>query len=110
MNLTDDQKNKLAAIRDEYQEQIRSLRQKMRSERQTLRNLMAGTSSETEIRNQHQQVSKLGQSLYNLRFESMLEMREILTPEQRSQFVQLMKQHRHRGERRARERVPDSAR
>ena len=108
INLSDDQKNKLAAIRDEYKEQIQSLRQQMHSERQKLRNLMAETVSETEIRDQHQQVAALGQSLHNLRFESMLRMRKVLTPEQRSQFVQLMKQHRHRGERGARERFPDS--
>ena len=99
INLSEDQKNQLAAIRDQYKEQIQSLRQQMRSERQKLRDLMAGTASMAEIRVQHQQVAKIGQSLHNLRFESMLEMRQVLTPEQRSQFAQLMKQHRHRGER-----------
>ena len=66
----------------------------MRSKRQKLQEMMAGTATEKEIRSQHQQVVQLDQKMDNLRFESMLETRQVLTPEQRRQFAQLMERHR----------------
>jgi Spy/CpxP family protein refolding chaperone len=94
LNLSDAQKQQMSAIRQKYQGQTQQLQDKIRSERQKLQDMMAGTASEAAIRSQHQQVNQLSQQMHNLRFESMLEMRQVLTPEQRRQFAQLMQQHR----------------
>ena len=56
--------------------------------------MMQGNASENDLRNKHQEIVSLRQQMGNLRFESMLEMRKVLTPEQRQQFVQLMQERR----------------
>lgn len=53
---------------------------------------MHSNTSAEELRNQHEQVQELHQEMGNLRFESMLEMREVLTAEQREQFAELMQE------------------
>lgn len=94
LNLSDQQKQQLEEIKQKYQGQIQPLRENMKSFHKDLQTLMAGTASTNEIRAKHQQLDGLRQQMGNLRFESMLEMREILTPEQRSKFAQLMEQRR----------------
>ena len=107
LNLSDSQRQQLDGIRQKYQQQISQLRDKMGTERQELREMLVGTASATAIREKHTQMLKLRQTIDNLRFESMLEMREILTPEQRSQFAQMMEQHRGQFRQRFRNRFND---
>jgi Spy/CpxP family protein refolding chaperone len=106
LNLNDSQIQQLAAIRQKYRGQMEQLRTQMRSEKQELQNLMAGTADAAAIRAQHAQLLPLRQQLDNLSFESMLEMREVLTPQQRSQFAQMMQQRRQQFRNRFRDR-PD---
>lgn len=93
LNLTEDQKQKMEEIRQQYQGQISQYRETLRAAQKELGDMMAGTNSADAIRAKHQEVINLRQELGELRFESILEMREVLTPEQRSQFAQLMKQN-----------------
>ena len=59
---------------------------------------MAGTGSEATIRSKHQEISGLMQKLADLRLESTLEIRKVLTGDQRSQLSKLMKaRHDPRG-------------
>ena len=46
------------------------------------------------MREKHRQIIGLRQQLEEVQFESTLAMREVLTPEQRSQLAQLMQQRR----------------
>ena len=94
LNLNQGQKQQISAIRQKYQGQMQQLWEEMRSKRQKLEEMMAGTATEADIRRQHQQIAQLDQKMDNLRFESMLETRKVLTPEQRRQFAQLMQQQR----------------
>jgi Spy/CpxP family protein refolding chaperone len=59
--------------------------------------MIGGEASESEIRNAHQQVMNKRQELGNLRFDSLLEIRSILTPEQRSQWADFMRGGSRRG-------------
>jgi Spy/CpxP family protein refolding chaperone len=104
LNLSEAQKQQMTDIRQKYQGQTRQLQQELRSERQKLKDMMAGTANESAIRSQHQRVTQLDQEMHNLRFESMLQMREVLTPEQRRQFAQLMQQRREQYRQRPRDR------
>jgi Spy/CpxP family protein refolding chaperone len=61
-----------------------------------MRSLLAENANPDELRQQHQQIQTLHQQLGNQRFETMLQVREILTPEQRSQMAELIQQHRGR--------------
>ena len=94
LNLSNAQKQKIKQIHQQYQGQISQSQESLRSAQQRLSQMMIGTDSAAAIRRQHQEVVQLRQALDNLRFESMLEMREVLTPEQRRQFAQLMQQSR----------------
>ena len=59
---------------------------------------MAGTASESQIREKYRQVETLQQQVSDIRFDSMLVMPEVLTPEQRRQFTE-QRQNRWRNHR-----------
>ncbi|MBE9174145.1 Spy/CpxP family protein refolding chaperone [Synechocystis salina LEGE 06155] len=95
LNLTDSQKQQLEAIRQKYQGQMQSLSEQLRTSQNELRTLMAGNGSDSQIRAKHSQVANLRQQLGELRFNSMLESRQVLTPEQRQKFSELMQERRN---------------
>lgn len=92
LNLTPDQKQKLKTIYAQYKGQISQRKQTLRQGTKELRDLMVGTASTKEVRAKYQEVQAHRQQLEAISFESMLTMREVLTPVQRSQFAQLMEQ------------------
>ncbi len=95
LKLNQVQRKQLKAIKLQYEESIIDLRQELSQAKQTLSDLMVGTADRETIRTQYQQVQLLNQQLGKLHFESMLQMREVMTPEQRIQFAQFMKQRRN---------------
>ena len=101
LNLTESQKQEMQEIRSRYQDDIRAAREEMRQERATMLELMAGTASESEIRSQREKVKDAAEEVHDLRFESMLETREVLTLEQRRQFVERMSRSGGRGRNRS---------
>lgn len=94
LNLTSQQQQQLTAIRQKYQGQMDQLREQLRKNQEELRTMMDGTAPANTITAKHDQIMGLRQQLDKLRFQSMLESRDVLTPEQRKQFAQLMNQRR----------------
>lgn len=94
LNLSQEQKQKLQAIRSQYKDQISQRKQAVRQVTQQLRDLMTSNASLEEIRAKHQQVQGLRQQLEEVSFESMLATREIMTLDQRKQYAQVMEQRR----------------
>jgi Spy/CpxP family protein refolding chaperone len=94
LNLTDTQKQKLSGIRQKYSERIEQLQDSMQKAQEELFKMMAGTASVSDIRTKQQEVVRLREELGNVRFESMLEMRAVLTPEQRDRIGQMLHQRR----------------
>ena len=94
LNLSADQKQKMQAVRDRYKDQVSQRMQAVRQARQELEAMMAGTASASQMRGKHRQIIGLRQQLEEVQFESTLAMREVLTPEQRSQLAQMMQQRR----------------
>ncbi|NBD15923.1 MAG: periplasmic heavy metal sensor [Cyanobacteria bacterium] len=95
LDLSDTQKNELQRIRNEYQPRFMEQREALFEARQTLRNMMVDdNASNSDLRQQHDKILSLRDEMGNLRFESMLEMREVLTPEQREDFAELMDERR----------------
>lgn len=94
LNLTQEQKQQLKAIQQQYRGQMKQQRQELLQAQQELVDLMAGTASQSEIRDQYRQVGALRQQIGELQLESMLEMREVLAPVQRRRFAQLMQQRK----------------
>lgn len=108
LDLTPEQTNSIQAIRDRYQPQIDSVRERMQQRRDTMHSVMGSNASEAEIRQQRQQMMQLRDEMSELRFNSMMEIREVLTEEQRAQVREWMEERRgewgrdrgNRGERR----------
>ena len=94
LNLSTEQLQKLKAIRDRDQTPMRELAKQSRQANKELRDLLAGTESSDVIRTKHTQVLNLQQELQKQHFETMLAMREILTPQQRSQLNEIKQKNR----------------
>ena len=91
LNLTPQQKNQIKQIRRQYQGQIVQLKQSLQLAQQQLAVMMAGTDSVATIRAKHQEIARFRQQLGQLHFESMLATREVLTPEQRQTFAEIIR-------------------
>ena len=95
LNLSADQKQKMQAVRDRYKDQVSQRMQAVRQARQELEAMMSSTTANaSQIRDKHRQIMGLRQQLEEVQFESTLAMRDVLTPEQRSQLSQQMQQRR----------------
>ena len=90
LNLSHQQKRKIKRIRQQYQAQIIQLKENLRIAQQQLAAMMAGTDSVAEIRAKHEEIARFRQQLATLHFESMLATREILTPQQRQKFAEII--------------------
>jgi Spy/CpxP family protein refolding chaperone len=93
LNLTTEQQAQIKAIRDQEKTASQGLRQQMKTAREKLGTLMAGNADDGQLRQQHAQVQQLSQQLSDRRFDTMLKIRNVLTPEQRTKAAGLMKQH-----------------
>lgn len=94
LDLSQEQKNELQSIRNQYQPRIQDKQKTLFEARQSLREMMIDDTASSEVRRQHQQVQTLRQDMSDLRFESMLKMRNVLTPDQREEFAELMQERR----------------
>ncbi len=94
LNLTPEQTQRLQTIQSQYRNQTEQRNQAVRQAHQELIDLMAGTAPENQIREKYRQVETLKQQAAEVRFTSLLAMREVLTPEQRRQFAEGMQNRR----------------
>lgn len=92
LKLSQDQMQKMQQIRDRYKNQMQQQQQTLRQAEEEFRDMMASTADQSQLREKHRQVQGLREKLGELRFESLLEMREVLTPDQRRQMAELMQQ------------------
>jgi periplasmic protein CpxP/Spy len=90
LNLTADQKQKILQIDNKYKQQIEQSRSNLSAAQKQLKQMLADNSSVNSIRDRHQEVTKYRQQLSEIVLDRMLEIREVLTVEQRSKFVELM--------------------
>ena len=95
LDLSAEQIEQMQAIRTQYDDQMRDQYDQMRTARDEMHDLLKDpNTSGDRLRQQHATLQTLQQSLGDLRFESMLEMRELLTPEQRATLAERMDQRR----------------
>ncbi|MEC4802845.1 MAG: Spy/CpxP family protein refolding chaperone [Jaaginema sp. PMC 1079.18] len=95
LDLSNAQQAQIRAIRDRYKGQTEQQRQTLRTAREQLKELMAGNASANEIRAQHNTVTSLQQQMADSHLEMMLEIREILTIEQREQLAQMTEERQN---------------
>ncbi|TAD74277.1 MAG: periplasmic heavy metal sensor [Oscillatoriales cyanobacterium] len=94
LNLSAEQTQKLSQVREQFRNRMQQQRQSVETARQEMGRLMSGSASTDQLRQQHNRIQAEMQKMGDLRFESMLAMREILTPAQRQQLAQRMQERR----------------
>ncbi len=92
LNLSADQTQQLNQVREQFRARMQQQQAAIRNARQEMGRLMAGSASADQLRQQHSRLQAEMQKMGDLRFESMLAMREILTPAQRQQLAQRMQE------------------
>jgi periplasmic protein CpxP/Spy len=90
LNLTPDQAQKLKSIRQEYKDPIREQQRSLREARQAMQQMIGSNTPASTVLSKFQEVQQMQQSFNQLRFKSLLAMREVLTPAQRQQLAQQM--------------------
>ncbi|BAS58045.1 putative Spy protein [Leptolyngbya boryana NIES-2135] len=106
LNLSADQMRSIQQIRSRYRDQLDNDRTAARQAQQELRKLMAGSAKDDEIRDKFRQVQSLRAKAAEAQFNSMLEMRGVLTQEQRQKFSEHMEKRRGEMRERFRDRMP----
>lgn len=100
LDLSATQVQQLQAIRQQYHDPLQQNAQELHQARQELKTLMAGTASTVEVRAKFQQVQQLSQTVAQVRFESLLAMRAVLSPEQRAELAEkFQRRYEHQGRR-----------
>ncbi len=100
LNLTPEQRQKLKKIRKEYQSQIRDHQRSAQQAQREMRSLLVGSASGETVRAKFAEFQQFQQSAAKLRFDSILAMREILTPAQRKQLAEQMEKNQQQRQRR----------
>lgn len=86
LNLTQEQKEKIKAERQKRKTEMDAARDKAKAAREKLREGFKNNASNDQLRALRSEVQGAQMSLGNARFEGMLAIRDILTPEQRAKF------------------------
>ena len=94
LDLEPAQMQKIQAIRRQSRGQIDRQRQEIQQTQQELRSLMASDASTGQIREKYLQVKRVREKLADTQFNSLLEMRQVLTPDQRQKFAERMQRRR----------------
>lgn len=92
LNLTDAQKTKMKELRKRNKDSVKALRDAMHAKHEALKALLVGDASIDKIRAAHSDVQDTRRKLDDLQFDAMLEIRTLMTPEQRKQFGNAMEQ------------------
>ncbi|MGF1588346.1 MAG: Spy/CpxP family protein refolding chaperone [Pleurocapsa sp.] len=90
LNLTSEQQRRIKQIHLQYEQKILKKKNLITKLQQQLSDMMVGTEPVELLRTKHQQLNILRQEMALLRFESMLATREILTPQQREKFREIV--------------------
>ncbi len=94
LDLEPAQMQKIQAIRRQSRDQIDRQRREMQQTQQELRSLMASDASADQIREKYQQVKRIREKLADTQFNSLLEMRQVLSTDQRQKFAEGMQRRR----------------
>ncbi len=91
LDLTSEQSSTIATITEKSRSENATIHQELEQNRQQFSTLLGTDASSEELQIQHENIQNLHRQLSDNRFKTMLEIREILTPEQRTQLAELMK-------------------
>ncbi len=90
LDLSPDQMVQLRSIQQQNQGDLGQKTQELRQARQQLRQLLAGEASAGQVQDQYRRMQQLSRQVEDQRFEVILRVREVLTPEQRERMAELL--------------------
>lgn len=93
LDLSDQQMEQIRTIYQQSRRDTSSLRQQLRESRERMYSMLTTDVDSDQIVQIHQQVQTLQQELENQRFAAMLEVRDVLTPEQRVRVADSLRQY-----------------
>jgi len=100
LNLTKEQREQIKEIRQKYKEQREGKsREEIKTQKDELKKAMGGNASASQLKALFLKVEKLKQDQAKLRFDQMLEIREVLAPEQRTKMAERFGGQKKRGHR-----------
>ncbi len=94
LDLSEEQAEQIRTIREEARAENEDLRTQVQQAREQMRSLLDSDASNAELEQQHERMQALHQQMGDRRFQTMLQIREVLTPEQQQQLAELMEQRR----------------
>lgn len=97
LNLSAEQQQRIENIKEQRKASSEGMRQQMRAAMEQMRALQASNASPEQLRQQHQQIQQMRQQMGNQHFETMLEIRQVLTPEQQAQLAEMRPQRNWQG-------------
>ena len=95
LNLTVEQKEKIAIIRGEERKARKAKREQRKELKESMHQAIVNFN-ESEMRKAHNQLEELRANHNNKRFENLIKLLKILTPEQRKEFAELNKKYKDR--------------
>lgn len=98
LDLDEEQQEKLRMLWQNKRATVFDLRDELQLRRQQLKNLLASDGSDEQARDVHKRILAIQTDLGNIDIDSMLAIRELLTPLQRIKFVELMNKRGKFGE------------
>jgi Spy/CpxP family protein refolding chaperone len=94
LNVTPEQKQEIQEIRDQHRVTLEQRQQQLQQVQQELNQLIASEAPKEQIRQKHEQLLQMTQDMRELNFDVMMQLRDILTPEQRARFAEIMQNRR----------------
>jgi Spy/CpxP family protein refolding chaperone len=101
LNLTDQQKSQIEEITSANKEKTETLRSQVKTDKEELREMMKNpNSTRDQILSQFDQAGKAHGEFRRAEFEMLLDIREVLTPEQKTALYELKEQRmkHHKGD------------
>lgn len=105
LNLTSEQQAKMKELNQKKHDELGSKRNAMKQAREDLHNALKGTAPDADVRQKFESLQKLQDEFARARFEHVLAVRAVLTPEQREKFhgklkatMKHMRGHDHDGD------------
>lgn len=89
LDLTKEQQEKLKALKDDDGEDWKKTRAEMKENRDKMKEAFKSSSSEADVRKLHESIKATRIQKMDRRFDKMMKIRSVLTPEQRVKFIEL---------------------
>ena len=105
VGLSKDQKKKIKGLKQNSRPKIKAAKKEMMSSKKALMKAVVSGQSESSLWNLFDRSFEKAKTLHRLRFEQMLAVRNVMTPEQKDKFRNLLKKHKQKAIKRHQNRI-----